>query len=54
MSARAAAVVLGCALIFGPERFPLGAGVHTEIRVEFCAESWAAANTWVIVSMRTY
>ena len=52
MSTRAAAVVLGCALIFGPERFPLGGGVHTEIRVQFCAHAWGGAH--LVVGTRTY
>lgn len=57
MKHRAAAFfvsVLACTLVWGPERFPLGAGVHTEVRVQFCAHPWGHANAYLMVGMRTY
>lgn len=47
--------LLACTVIFGPERFPLDGGTHTEIRAQFCAHTWVGvANAFVTVEMRTY
>lgn len=47
--------LLACAVIFGPERFPLNGGMHTEIRAQFCAHTWGEkANAVITVEMRTY
>lgn len=49
------AVILACVVIFGPERFPLGAGMHTEIRVQLCTHTgWNNGETVVSVETRTY
>ena len=49
-----ALAALACALVFGPERFPLDGGVHTEIRVQVCTQPWGYANAYLTIGMRTY
>jgi len=43
--------VIVCALLFGPERVPLGEGTHWEIRVRLCTK---ANEPHVVVETRTY
>lgn len=43
--------VLACTLVWGPERFPLGAGMHTEIRVRLCA---GYSGSYLSIGSRTY
>lgn len=49
------ALVLACMVIFGPERFPLDGGMHTEFRVTVCTETWWSGHeSAVVVESRTY
>lgn len=44
--------MLACALLYGPERIPLDAGLQWEIRVRLCTPLWSLPS--VVVEERTY